>query len=269
MGESQRLTESLHDWRRAIFRWGIWNITYRFWIKLHVAGWENIPSENPVLMMGNHIAALDPGIIISFFPDRDIVPLAKTEAFEQPVLRYFVRHWGAIRVNRGEADLKALKLAFEHMNSGSIVMLYAEGTRSPSGLIEGQEGTAYMGVKTNAMIVPVAIWGSRGFPRTWLQEYRRTKVYVQFGRPFRFKQEGGKLPREHFRAMTDEAMYRIAELLPEELRGCYSELDRATTEFLDFDFPWTPVTTRLPRRVLESKRVTIGRLPLIENTTSS
>ena len=238
MGEFASLTESLHDWRRAIFRWGIWNITYRFWIKLHVSGWENIPAENPVLLMGNHIAALDPGIMISFFPDRDIVPLAKTEAFEQPVLRYFVRHWGAIRVNRGEADLKALKLAFEYMKRGSIVMFYAEGTRSPNGLIEGQEGTAYMALKANAMVVPVAIWGSRGFPKTWIQQLKRTEVFIQFGKPFQFKHQGGKLPREQFRAMTDEAMYRIAELLPSELRGHYADVERATQKFLDFDFEW-------------------------------
>ncbi|HEC24011.1 MAG TPA: 1-acyl-sn-glycerol-3-phosphate acyltransferase [Chloroflexi bacterium] len=246
------VSDRLYQWRRQLFRFGIWNIVYRFWITLYVDGWENIPADGPVVMMGNHISALDPGIMISFYPDRDIVPLAKIEAFSQPVMRFFVGHWGAIPVHRGEPDLKALKSALEHLRQGYIVMLYAEGTRSKTGLIRGQEGSAYLALKTNATVVPVAIWGTRDFPATWIREFRRTPVYVRFGRPFRFRHEGKRLPREHFRAMTDEAMYRIAELLPEEWRGVYSDLSQATTDFLDFDITWRPVERRIPRWVIST-----------------
>jgi hypothetical protein len=34
--------------------------------------------------------------------------------------------------------------------------------------------------------------------------------------------------------MTDEAMYRIAQMLPSEWRGVYSDLSQATTEHLEF-----------------------------------
>lgn len=248
MSSGPLVHERIYRWRRQIFRFGIWNLLYRFWIKLHVEGWENIPADGPVLMMGNHIAVVDPVIMISFYPDRDIVPMAKIEAFSQPVLRYFVSHWGAIPVNRGEADLKALKMALEHIRQGFIVMLYAEGTRSKTGLIRGQEGSAYIALKTDATVVPVAIWGSREFPGTWASQFRRTNIYVRFGQPFRFKHQGRKLPREDFAAMTDEAMYRIAALLPAEWRGVYGDLSRATTEHLDFDVEWEPVSHRIPRR---------------------
>jgi 1-acyl-sn-glycerol-3-phosphate acyltransferase len=239
--------ERIYDWRRRIFRFGLWNLIYRFWVKLHVDGWENIPADGPVVMMGNHMGVLDPVVMISFYPDRDIVPLAKIEAFSQPILRYFVGHWGAIPVQRGETDLKAVKSALEHIRKGYVVMLYAEGTRSKTGMIEGQEGSAYLALKTSAMIVPVAIWGTREFPFAWFREFRRTHVYIRFGRPFRFRHQGERLPRDLFRHMTDEAMYRIAELLPEESRGVYSDLSSATTQHLDFDFTWRRVERRLPR----------------------
>jgi 1-acyl-sn-glycerol-3-phosphate acyltransferase len=249
LGSGPLVNENIYHWRRQIFRFGIWNFLYRFWIKLHVEGWENIPADGPVVMMGNHISNLDPVIMISFYPDRDIVPLAKIEAFEQPVLRYFVGHWGAIPVQRGEADLKALKSALEHIRQGYVVMLYAEGHRSKSGLREGQEGSAYLALKTDATVVPVAIWGTRDFPVSWVRDFRRTDVHIHFGQPFRFRSEGRRLPREHFRAMTDEAMYRVAALLPEEWRGVYSDLSQATTEHLDFDVTWERVAQRIPLRV--------------------
>src|SRR5687767_3675819 len=184
--------EPAHRWQRRIFRWGIWNVSYRWWIKPYVEGWHNIPAENPVLIMGNHIGAADPGVMISFFPERDIVPLAKIESFEVPIMRFFVKHYGPIAVHRGEADLKALKTALDELERGNIVMLYAEGTRSRTGMIQGQEGSAYLALKSDAMVVPMGVWGSRDFPKSWIKEFKRTDIYMRFGRPFKFKHEGGK-----------------------------------------------------------------------------
>lgn len=251
------INKKLYQWRRKVMRYGIWNVLYRFWFKIHVDGWENIPADGPVLMMGNHINTLDPVVMISFYPDRDIVPLAKLEAFGQPLIRYFVRHWGAIAVNRGEADLSAFKSALEHLQSGYVVMLYAEGHRSKTGLMQGEEGSAYIALKTNATVVPVAIWGTEIFPLGWLKSLQRINVFIRFGKPFRFKHEGGKLPREHFRQMTDEAMYRIAELLPPEQRGVYGDLSQATQEYLDFDVTWQPVAERIPSRALMPARASM------------
>lgn len=242
-------------WRRKIMRWAVWNILYRFWFRIHVAGWDNIPASGPVVMMGNHINMIDPVVMISFFPDRDVVPLAKIEAFDEPILRFFVRHWGAIPVERGEADLSALKGAMDNLKHDRVVMLYAEGHRSKTGLIQGQEGSVYIAVKGGAVVVPVAIWGSYGFPFAWLKDFKRQHIYVRFGRPFRFRAASGRFPRQHFRAMTDEAMYRIAEILPEEWRGVYSDLSKATTEYLDFSVEWRPVVKRIPRRALNRARM--------------
>jgi 1-acyl-sn-glycerol-3-phosphate acyltransferase len=138
--EPPLVDDHLYRWRRRVFRWGIWNFAYRFWIQPHFEGWENVPAEGSVILIGNHIAAADPGVAISFYPERDIIPLAKIETLDTPIMRYFIRHYGAIPINRGEADLKAPKTAINFMHRGYVLMLYIEGTRSPEGLIQGQEG---------------------------------------------------------------------------------------------------------------------------------
>jgi hypothetical protein len=56
--------------------------------------------------------------------------------------------------------------------------------------------------------------------------------------------------------MTDEAMYRIAALLPEHLRGFYRDLENATTELLDFDVTWQPPRHLLPRRTVAPTPIT-------------
>jgi 1-acyl-sn-glycerol-3-phosphate acyltransferase len=164
-----------------------------------------------------------------------------------------VGHYGAIPVQRGEADLTALKKTFQTVKSeDSIGMLYIEGTRSRTGLSQGEEGSVYVGLKTNAVIVPVAIWGTRSWPADWVKQFRRPSIYVRFGQPFRFSHEGRKLPRDLMPEMTEEAMYRIAELLPSEWRGNYSDLAQATTKHLDFDIQWQMVRSSLPERVRHS-----------------
>jgi 1-acyl-sn-glycerol-3-phosphate acyltransferase len=173
--------------------------------------------------------------------------MAKIEAFNQPFQRFFVNQWGAIPVNRGEADLRALKSALEHLREGYVVMLYAEGTRSKNSLLRGQEGSAYLAVKTNATVVPVATWGTREAARGWISEFKRAPVFLRFGHPFKFKTDSTRLPRESLRNMTDEAMYRIARLLPPEMRGVYSDLDNATTDHLDFNITWDAVTEQVPQ----------------------
>jgi 1-acyl-sn-glycerol-3-phosphate acyltransferase len=241
-----------YHWRRTVMRWGVWQVIYRFWIRLHVHGWENIPADGPVVMMGNHINMLDPVIMVSFYPDRDIVPLAKIEAFDQPLMRYFVRHYGAIPISRGEADMSALKTAFDHLKNNYVVMLYAEGHRSKTGLIQGQEGSVYIAAKSGAAVVPVAIWGTNGFPFAWFEDFRLMDVHISFGRPFKFKTVEGKLPREDFRAMTDEAMYEIAKLLPLDWRGVYSDIPETAPNHLDFDVTWKPPEEKIPNPMVAS-----------------
>jgi 1-acyl-sn-glycerol-3-phosphate acyltransferase len=241
------VSNRLYRWRRQLFRFGAWNLFHRFWFKVHVDGWENIPADGPVIMMGNHISALDPAVIISFYPDRDIIPMAKIEAFQQPFQRFLVDQWGAIPVNRGEADLRAFKTALEYLREDYVVMLYAEGTRNKHGLIEGREGSAYLALKTNATIVPAATWGTREAAQGWVSEFKRSSVFLRFGRPFKFKNTADRLPRQSLRQMTDEAMYRIAELLPPDERGIYSNLADATTEHLDFNITWDAVSQPVPQ----------------------
>jgi hypothetical protein len=56
---------------------------------------------------------------------------------------------------------------------------------------------------------------------------------VRLGRPFRFKPQGNRPSRPALRQMTDEAMYRLAAVLPEARRGFYSDLSKATTELIE------------------------------------
>src|SRR5512137_2135905 len=73
-----------------------------------VEGVENLPLTGPVIIYSNHIALVDPVLIINVLP-RNIVPLAKVEVYKYPVIGLFPRWWNVIPVRRGEVDRYALR----------------------------------------------------------------------------------------------------------------------------------------------------------------
>jgi 1-acyl-sn-glycerol-3-phosphate acyltransferase len=220
---------------RRRLRWMIDNIGWRFIARMdygRITGLENLPATGPALLMINHIAFIDPIVVLGNLP-RNVVPLAKAEAYNYPLWGIFVRLWNVIPVHREELDRRALDLALRVLAAGEVVMIAPEATRHPA-LAEAREGVAYLGHKSGAPVVPVAIANTTGYP-TLLGPWNATKpgAYFEMGRPFRYRPVAGRLPRERLRLMTDEAMYQLAAILPEHRRGHYADLSLATTETIE------------------------------------
>jgi 1-acyl-sn-glycerol-3-phosphate acyltransferase len=220
--------------RRRVLRWLIDNIGWRFLVRIRrVDGLENFPRHGPAIGIYNHIAFVDPVVVLGNLP-RNVVPLAKVEAYSYPMIGIIPRLWAVIPVRRGEVDRQAIAKARDVLAAGEVILLAPEGTRSPA-LIEGKEGVALLADRSGAPVVPIAVEGTDEFPTLSLAKWRSHGATVRVGRPFRFKPApGGKAGRERLRLMTDEAMYVLASLLSEERRGAYGDLSKASTETLDF-----------------------------------
>jgi hypothetical protein len=59
---------------------------------------------------------------------------------------------------------------------------------------------------------------------------RKSGAKARFGEPFQFKKSGTKPSRDDLSQMTDEAMYILAAMLPQNRRGHYSDLESATRD---------------------------------------
>lgn len=227
-----------YDHRRAqpmrkILRFIITHFAFRVLAKVdRVEGVENIPMEGPAIIIYNHIAFVDPVIILGKLP-RNVIPLAKQEVYDYPVWGIFPKLWQVIPVRRGEFDRRAIRQAFQVLEAGEILLIAPEGTRNPS-LRDAKVGVAYLATRTGVPIIPAAVYGSKGFPTKDLERWRQPGAVIQLGKPFRFRTGGQRAGREMLRLMTDEAMYTLAGMLPEELRGEYSDLSKATTNTIQY-----------------------------------
>ena len=149
--------------RRATLR-PFWNFmlrgAYKALMRLEVRGLDNIPHTGPGIIMINHVNFFDPVVVLASM-GRTVIPMGKVEAFEDWRLRPLIVTYGVIPVHRGVVDMQAIRSATEVLRSGNLVLISPEGTRSPTGgLIQGQEGLAFLAARTGAPIVPVGVVGA-------------------------------------------------------------------------------------------------------------
>jgi len=223
-----------YEIRRWFLRFLLKSIGFTLLAKLDsVEGIENVPASGPALLMINHIALIDPIVVLHLVP-RYIVPLAKREVYDYPVVGIIPKIWGVIPVRREEIDRRAVQGVMDVLRAGEIVLVAPEGTRSPQ-LQEGKEGIAYLASRGQAAVIPVAIDGTIGFPALrFTAAWRGPGARVRFGRPFKFRPEYQRASRVQLRQMTDEAMYVLASLLPENRRGVYADLSKASQETIEW-----------------------------------
>ena len=215
--------------RFMIDKWGFWLLA-KF---DHAEGLENVPSYGPAILMINHIAFIDPILVLNIVP-RNIVPLAKAEVYDYPLIGIFPKLWGVIPVRREEFDRTAVRQVLDVLGAGEIVLIAPEATRGPA-LRQGKEGVAYLASRSGAPVVPVAIEGTTGFPALrYTRPWRGPGAVVKFGRPFRYRESYRRADRDQLRIMTDEAMYVLSALLPSERRGVYADLSQATQATIEF-----------------------------------
>ncbi|MFQ5613071.1 MAG: lysophospholipid acyltransferase family protein [Anaerolineae bacterium] len=196
-------------------------------LKVTVSGAENVPPSGPLIIMMNHIAFLDPVVVTACFP-RWVVSMAKAEAFSLPVWGPLIKIYGAFPIERGAGDVGAIRQAIRVLQQGNVLLMAPEGTRSRSySLQPAQEGLVTVATRSGAPVIPVAITGAHQAKRNWLR-LRRAPIQIAIGQPFAFKESA----RRQRRAAIDEAMARLAAILPEPFRGVYSDLSGATSTHL-------------------------------------
>ncbi len=224
-----------YERNRRVLRWMIDNIAWRFLARIdydRISGLEYLPPTGPAILMINHIAFVDPIVVMGNLP-RNVVPLAKAEVYKIPLWGIFPRLWDVIPVHRQELDRRALEHALRVLKAGEIILIAPEASRHDA-LGEAREGVAYLGHKSGAPIIPVAIENTDGYPTLvgpWNKH--KPKAYFQLGPAFRYKPWPGRLPRERLRLMTDEALYQLAAILPETRRGYYANLHQASMETIE------------------------------------
>jgi len=191
---------------------------FRVLNRVEVLGRENIPSrgERGVLILSNHISALDPLLIgITAMPRFSPVwfrAAAKEELFTHIFSRAVVSVIGAFPVKRGQHDLDSMSRMVEVLKT-DVLVVFPEGTWSETGeLLPGRPGVGKVIHDARpAKIIPVAVKGTdRILPRdAWIPRVGR-RAGIIYGPPM-------DLSRFYDQLDSVETSQRIVEAVMTEI----------------------------------------------------
>lgn len=162
-------------------------------IWLNICGWkvlgkENIPQDETYVIIANHRENADPTLVGCAFP-RQVRFLYKNEFGDHLLMQKVIEGCRAIPINRGEADMAAIRTALQSLKEGYAIGVFPEGTRNRQPeLLEFKEGGAFLAYKANVKIVPVGIINTRDFYRFWKRNMR-----LIIGEPITVKVENNDL----------------------------------------------------------------------------
>ena len=150
---------------------------------ISAVGLENVPDNQAVIIMPNHVSYLDPSAVGAYCK-RQVFFMAKSELFKYPILGDLLRSVGAFPVSRGTADRASIKRAFELLKDKKVLNIFPEGGRSKSGdLCPIQKGAVMIALKSRAVVIPVAVIGSEKCLSVQNKGFHRCKVKVVYGKP--------------------------------------------------------------------------------------
>ncbi len=196
-----------------------------------------MPQQGPLIIIANHINFLEVPVMYVYMQPRPVTGFAKAENWKNPFTRWLLDLCEAIPLERGEADMSAIRAGLTVLEEGHILAIAPEGTRSYHGRLQkGRPGTVTMALHSSAPILPLIYYGGEQFNAN-IRRLRRTDFHIVVGQPFHIETNGAKVTRETRQQIIDEMMFRLAALLPPEYRGVYADLDAATTTYLRFDPP--------------------------------
>jgi 1-acyl-sn-glycerol-3-phosphate acyltransferase len=213
----------IYAFLRGLMR--LMTVTYLFGL-FKVVGAGNVPRTGPLIICPNHSATLDPPMVPAFLPRGDTWSMAKSEYFKHPLSNWIFRAYHAFPVVRHTADRAALKWSFDLLKAGHALIIFPEGTRIESGLLGPPEpGAGFLAQKAGCPVLPVGLTGTRECLPKGARWPRRTRVSITFGNPFFVLSKRADGTRVSHTEASEAIMLAIAELLPPEQRGLFSDVE--------------------------------------------
>ncbi|MEO6797601.1 MAG: lysophospholipid acyltransferase family protein [Candidatus Dormibacter sp.] len=189
--------------------------------KFHLRGRDHVPPAGSVLIVSNHVGAVDPALIGGWAP-RPVWFMAKAELFEGR-WAWLMRAYHAFPVIRHSADRSALRRAFDVLKQGKALVLFPEGHRSEHAtLLRAEPGAGFIARRSGAAVLPLAITGTQNVLPRHSRLPKRADVSMVFGAPFALPERNRDgSPMDH-QQTADFLMGKIAQLLPFEYQGAYA-----------------------------------------------
>jgi len=192
---------SLYTWLNPL-----WNVT--------IVGRERVRPGEAYVMVANHLSLLDILVLFRLFTHFKWV--SKVENFRIPCIGWNMRLNGYIPLRRGDRSsvVEMMRACERTLTEGSSIMMFPEGTRSPTGRMRTfKPGAFELALKGRHPILPLVITGtSNALPKRGFVLKGRHPIEVRVLEPIPWERFSDKSVEE----LTEWVRGIIAEQLGEK-----------------------------------------------------
>ena len=195
---------------------GLARILIGLLVKIDISGLENFPKTGPYIVVGNHVSALEPILMVIYTPHQ-LEYLGTGDIPIDPRMSFIASLYQFIPIMRGQIDQMGLNKALSVLSQNGVLGIFPEGGIWEKNLKEPKIGTSWIAYKSKAPIVPIGFIGMNGAMLKALS-LKRPKVSVKVGKLLTFDEIFSK-DQPLKQSMNDGAkkiMEKISELLPPE-----------------------------------------------------
>ncbi len=173
-------------WSRALLR--------LFGVEVSVSGASNVPA-GPAVYASNHASALDILVLFGYLPV-DFRIVYKRSLSMLPLVGWSIWLSGHIPIDRKNPfrARHSMQEAAQRIRSGTNVVMFPEGTRSPDGTVRlFKRGSFNLAIEAGAPVVPVSLSGVKAVVPAGLVSLRPGRVRVSIAAPV---PSAGRMPAE-------------------------------------------------------------------------
>ena len=180
-------------------------------VKVEIEGLEHIRAGGNYVFVANHVSYMDTPVVLANIPEQFLF-LAKSELFKIPFLGWHLQRAGHVSVPLEDVrgSLRTLTQAAVSIRAGRSTLVFPEGGRSETGeLREFKDGAAFIAIRAQVPIVPLALIGMRQILPMHSLRFRPGRVKLRIGEPISTEGVTTKQREE----LTAQARARVVEML--------------------------------------------------------
>lgn len=231
--DEYQLTYPRKRFARSLAR-GLGRLLLPVLFRIKIEGKQNFPRKGPLVVVGNHTAAMEAVMMVVYAPWQ-VEMLGAGDIPQERIIEVVTGFYGSIPIRRGSFDRQALTKAMGVLQQEGVVGLFPEGGIWSAGDMRPQTGVAWLSYRTGASVLPISFSGTAGALAEALR-FRRPSLSMIVGQPIPAARLPEDKPRKvYLQEYASKVIQAINALLPDKEKP-KQEAVRNESFRLDFYF---------------------------------
>ncbi len=125
---------------------------------VEINGKEHLPQNGPMILAGNHVAALE-AVMMAIYSPGMVEFIGNGDIPFDPNYAPIVKAYDLIPVNRGNLDRRGLKMGLDVLAQDGILGIFPEGGHWDPARMQAQIGVAWLSYKAGVPVIPIGFGG--------------------------------------------------------------------------------------------------------------